>query len=171
MTDNDVDIAIRKQLLFQLKEAKIEIPVKAGFQATRQGRDDNMVIFFPIDERGYGWQERKYDVQGKHANHQEKQPSEKTYQFQVLITDFGCFTASDITAIVRMITNSLTFVEALKKQGIGTQRASNIRNPYFLNDYGNYEQNPSFDLIVSFTRTLHLDTAVVSALYPDIHRI
>lgn len=47
MTDYDVDVAIRKQLLLQLKEVGIEIPVKAGFQSTKQGREDNMVMFFP----------------------------------------------------------------------------------------------------------------------------
>ncbi len=171
MTDNEVDIVIRKQLLFQLKEAKIEIAVKAGFQSTKQGREENMVIFFSIDEHGHGWQSRKYNVQGGKADHQENQLSEKMYQFQALITDFGHYTAGDITAIVRMITNSLPFVEALRKQGVGIQRASTIRRPYFLNDHGNYEQNPSFDLIVSFTRTLFPDTAAISALYPDIYRI
>ncbi|WP_272521693.1 MULTISPECIES: phage gateway protein [Providencia] len=171
MTDNNVDIALRKQLIFQLKEAGIDIPVKAGFQSTKQGREENMLMFFPIDEHGHGWQGRKYNVQGEKANHQESQLSEKTYQFQALITDSEHYTAGDITAIVRMITNSLPFVEALRKQGIGIQRASTIRRPYFLNDHGNYEQNPSFDLTVSFTRTLLPDTAAVSALYPDIHRI
>nr|DAL41503.1 MAG TPA_asm: tail completion protein [Caudoviricetes sp.] len=35
MTDYDVDVAIRKQLLLQLNEVGIEIPVKAGFQSTK----------------------------------------------------------------------------------------------------------------------------------------
>lgn len=45
MTDYEVDVAIRKQLLLQLKAVGIEIPVKAGFQSTKQGREDNMVMF------------------------------------------------------------------------------------------------------------------------------
>lgn len=171
MTDNEVDIAIRKQLLFQLKEAKIEIAVKAGFQSTKQGREENMVIFFTINESGHGWQGRNYNVQGKNANHQENQLSEKTYQVQALVSDLGNYTAGDITAIVRMIVNSLPFVTALRKQNIGVQRATGIRRPYFLNDQGNYEQNPSFDFNVTFTRSLFPDTAAISALYPDIHRI
>ncbi|WP_430442436.1 phage gateway protein [Providencia huaxiensis] len=171
MTDNDIDIAIRKQLLFQLKEVGIDIPVKAGFQSTKQGREDNMVMFFPINENGHGWQGRNYNIQGNNANHQENQLSEKTYQVQALITTLGNCTAGDMTAIVRMIVNSLPFVTALRKQNIGVQRATGIRRPYFLNDQGNYEQNPSFDFNVTFTRSLFPDTAAVSALYPDIHRI
>lgn len=67
MTDYEVDVAIRKQLLLQLKEAGIEILVKAGFQSTKQGREDNMVMFFPINENGHSWQGRKYNVQGNKA--------------------------------------------------------------------------------------------------------
>ncbi|WP_260294178.1 phage gateway protein [Proteus vulgaris] len=171
MTDYEVDVAIRKQLLLQLKVVGIDISVKAGFQSTKQGREDNMVMFFPINENGYGWQGRKYNVQGNKANHQENQLFEKTYQVQAFVTQLGHYSASDITAIVRMIANSLPFVEALRKQGIGVQRASGIRTPYFLNDQGNYEQNPSFDFNVTFNRTLHPDTNAVSALYPDIYRI
>lgn len=171
MTDNEVDIAIRKQLLFQLKEAKIEIAVKAGFQSTKQGREENMVMFFPINENGHGWQGRNYNVQGKNANHQENQLSEKTYQVQALVSDLGNYTAGDMTAIARMIVNSLPFVTALRKQNMGVQRATGIRRPYFLNDQGNYEQNPSFDFNVTFTRSLFPDTAAISALYPDIYRI
>ena len=49
MTDYEVDVAIRKQLLLQLKVVGIDISVKAGFQSTKQGREDNMVMFFPIN--------------------------------------------------------------------------------------------------------------------------
>ncbi|AWS52251.1 phage gateway protein [Providencia rettgeri] len=171
MTDNDVDIAIRKQLLRQLVEVGIDIPVKAGFQSTKQGREDNMVMFFSINESGHGWQGRNYNVQGNDANHQENQLSEKTYQVQAFITQLGPYTANDITAIARMVVNSLPFVTTLRKQGIGVQRATSVRQPYFVNDYGDYEQNPSFDFNVTFKRSLFPDTAAISALYPDIHRI
>ncbi|MEX9216283.1 hypothetical protein AB7Z50_18530 [Providencia rettgeri] len=169
MTDNDVDIAIRKQLLIQLAEQGITIPVKAGFQSSKQGREENMVMFFPISENGYGWQGRKYDIQGRNANHQENQLSEKTYQVQALISRFDDYTAGDVTAIVRMVVNSLPFVTTLKQQGIGVQRASNIRRPYFLNERGDYEQNPSFDFNVTFKRTVHFNTGVIQTLHPDIH--
>lgn len=142
MTDNDVDIAIRKQLLQQLTEVGIDIPVKAGFQSTKQGREDNMVMFFSINESGHGWQGRNYNIQGKNANHQENQLSEKTYQVQAFITQLGTYTANDMTAIVRMIVNSLPFVTTLRKQGIGVQRATSIRQPYFVNDQGQLRTEP-----------------------------
>ena len=124
MTDNDVEIAVRKQLLAQLAQAGIDIPVKAGFQSAKQGREDNFVMFFPVGENPQGWQRRSYNPQGSDAGHLEAQQYETTFQVQAFITEFSGYTAKDITSIVRMIVNSLPFVEALRKQGIGVQRAT-----------------------------------------------
>ncbi|ELX8378371.1 hypothetical protein AB7Y49_06850 [Providencia vermicola] len=171
MKDYDVEIAIQKQILMQLKEVGIEIPVKAGFPSIKQDREDNMVVFFPINEHGHGWQSRTYHVQGNKAGHQEHQLSEKTYQVQVFVNQIEHYTSTDIAAIVRMIVNSLPFATTLRKQGIGVQRATSVRQPYSVNEHGDYEQNPSFDFNVTFKRSLFPDTAAISALYPDIHRI
>lgn len=78
MTDNDIDSAIYKQLVRQLTEIGLDIPVKAGFQPIKPGSEDNMVMFFSINERGHGWQGRNYNIQGQNANHQENLLSEKT---------------------------------------------------------------------------------------------
>ncbi|MGV3070488.1 phage gateway protein, partial [Proteus mirabilis] len=91
MTDYEVDVAIRKQLLLQLKVVGIDISVKAGFQSTKQGREDNMVMFFPINENGYGWQGRKYKVQGNKGKHQENQLYQKTKQVQDCVNQLGHF--------------------------------------------------------------------------------
>ncbi|WP_237386224.1 phage gateway protein [Xenorhabdus sp. Sc-CR9] len=170
MTDNEVYIAIRAQLLKQLNEAGIAVPVVAGFQSTKQGREDSFVMFFPIEEAAQGWQGRNYHVVGRDANHRETQWVEKTLQVQGVGT-VQALTANDITATVRMMVNSLPFVEALRKQHIGVQRAGNLRTPFFINDQGNYEMSPSFDVKITHSREIKPNTAAVNALYPDIYRI
>ncbi|MDE9552556.1 phage gateway protein [Xenorhabdus bovienii] len=170
MTDNEVYRAIRNQLLKQLAEAGIAISVVAGFQSTKQGREASFVMFFPIEEAAHGWQGRNYHIVGRDANHRETQLVEKTLQVQGIGT-YDTFTANDITATVRMIINSLPFVEALRKQGIGVQRAGNLRTPFFINDQGNYEMSPSFDVKITHPRVITPNTAAVNALYPDIYRI
>ncbi|MCG3462678.1 hypothetical protein L7G72_12595 [Xenorhabdus bovienii] len=170
MTDNEVYVVIRDQLLKQLAEANITIPVVAGFQSTKQGREDSFVMFFPIEEAAHGWQARNYNIVGRDANHRETQLVEKTLQVQG-VGAHDTFTANDITATVRMIINSLPFVEALRKQGIGVQRAGNLRTPFFINDQGNYEMSPSFDVKITHPRVITPNTAAVNALYPDIYRI
>ncbi len=123
--------ARKTTLVVAVKEVGIGIPVKAGFQSTKQGREDNMVMFFPSMKVATVGRAENIMFKAIKANHQENQLSEKTYQVQAFITQLGHYSASDITAIVRMIANSLTFVEALRKQGIGIQRATGIRTPYF----------------------------------------
>ncbi|MDC9591178.1 hypothetical protein PSI23_18255 [Xenorhabdus sp. XENO-10] len=170
MTDNEVYSAIRHQLLKQLSEAGIAVPVVAGFQSTKQGREDRFVMFFPIEEAAHGWQGRNYHVVGRDANHTEIQLVEKTLQVQGVGTH-DKFTANDITATVRMIVNSLPFVESLRKHRIGVQRAGNLRTPFFINDWGDYEMSPSFDVKITHPRVITPNTAAVNALYPDIYRI
>ncbi|MDE9533686.1 hypothetical protein KKI91_02835 [Xenorhabdus bovienii] len=170
MTDNEVYRAIRNQLLKQLAEAGIAISVVAGFQSTKQGREDSFVMFFPIEEAAHGWQGRNYHIVGRDANHRETQLVEKTLQVQGVGTH-QALTANDITATVRMMVNSLPFVAALRKQGIGVQRAGNLRTPFFINDQGNYEMSPSFDVKITHPRVITPNTAAVNALYPDIYRI
>nr|WP_275371080.1 hypothetical protein [Xenorhabdus bovienii] len=127
-------------------------------------------MFFPIEEAAHGWQGRNYHIVGRDANPRETQLVEKTLQVQGVGT-YDTFTANDITDTVRMIINSLPFVEALRKQGIGVQRAGNLRTPFFINDQGNYEMSPSFDVKITHPRVITPNTAAVNALYPDIYRI
>ncbi|PHM50573.1 phage gateway protein [Xenorhabdus sp. KK7.4] len=170
MTDNDVYIALRAQLLKQLNEAGIAVPVVAGFQSTKQGRENRFVMFFPISESAHGWQGRNYHCADRNANHREIQIVEKTLQVQG-VGSFEQYTAGDMTATVRMIMNSLPFVETLRKQGIGIQRAGNLRMPFLINDQGNYELSPSFDITITHSRNIKPNTATVNVLFPDIYRI
>ena len=119
-----------KQLLLQLKVG-IGIPVKAGFQSTKQGREDNMVMFFPSMKVATVGRAENIMFKAIKANHQENQLSEKTYQVQAFITQLGHYSASDITAIVRMIANSLTFVEALRKQRYWHSTCNRYSNALF----------------------------------------
>ncbi|KMJ46897.1 phage related-protein [Xenorhabdus khoisanae] len=170
MTDKQIYAAIRAQLLKQLGEVGIAVPVIAGFQSTKQGREERFVMFFPVSENAHGWQGRHYRIIGNNANHQETQLVEKTLQVQA-VGEFEQYTAGDITATVRMIMNSLPFVEALHKQRIGVQRAGSLRMPFFINDQGNYEMSPSFDITLTHSRDIKPNTAAVSVLFPDIYRI
>lgn len=171
MTDNEVYRAIRKQLITQLTEYGVEIPVIAGYQSKKAGREDRFVMFFSVDESGHGWQGRNYAPDDNNANHTETQKAQKTIQVQGFYDGSDEVTALDITAMVRMIVNSLPFVETLKKSGVGIQRASTIRTPYFENDHGDYEMNPSFDFDVTFNRSIKPKTPVIRVITPQIKQI
>jgi hypothetical protein len=171
MMDNEVYLAIRRQMLAQMQDAGILLPVIVGFQPTKQAKKDGFVLFFPLNEASHGWQVRSYHVAGTDAGHKETQLVEKTLQVQGLVADTNKLTATDLIATVRMIVNSLPFVDVLKKQGVGVQRASSIRTPYLINEQGDYEQHPSFDFNVTFHREIFPKTSALKALNPDIYHI
>ncbi|MCF1958249.1 hypothetical protein L1K40_27110, partial [Escherichia coli] len=80
-------------------------------------------------------------------------------------------TAGDLIRMTRMIINSLSFVESMRKVGIGIQRASEIRRAPIINAGNSYEHNPSFDFNVTFSSTLSLDTAATNLLISNLYRI
>lgn len=170
MKDNDINSAIREQLLKQLASANINVEVIAGFQPEKK-QDNNLILFFPIKEVGQGWQKRNYNIQGNNANHKEQQMTELTFQVQGFIKQHPNLTAGDLIRITRMIVNSLPFIESMRKMGIGIQRASEIRRAPIVNEGNSYEHNPSFDFNVTFSSTLSLDTAATNLLISNISRI
>lgn len=89
-------------------------------------KDSNFFIFFPIKEVGQGWQKINYNIQGNNANHKEQKLFELTFQFQGFIKQHSNLTAGDLVRMTRMIINSLSFVESMRKMGIGIQRATDI---------------------------------------------
>ncbi|MBI6530894.1 hypothetical protein JEP40_17460 [Proteus vulgaris] len=155
MKDNDINIAIREQLLKQFKSANINVEVIAGFQPEKI-KDNNLVMFFPIKEVGQGWQKRNYNIQGNNANHKEQQLFELTFQVQGFIKQHSNLTAGDLVRMTRMIINSLSFVESMRKMGMGIQRATDIRRAPIINEGNSYEHNPSFDFTVTFSSILSL---------------
>ena len=169
MKDNDINIAIREQLLKQFRSASINVDVIAGYQPDK--KQDNNIIMFPIKEVGQGWQKRNYNIQGNNANHKEQQLFELTFQVQGFIKQHPNLTAGDLIRMTRMIINSLSFVESMRKEGIGIQRASEIRRAPIINAGNSYEHNPSFDFNVTFSSTLSLDTAATNLLISNLYRI
>lgn len=170
MKDNDINIAIREQLLKQFKSANINVDVIAGYQPDKK-QDNNIIMFFPIKEVAQGWQKRNYNIQGNNANHKEQQLSELTFQVQGFIKQHPNLTAGDLIRMTRMIINSLSFVESMRKVGVGIQRASEIRRAPIMNAGNSYEHNPSFDFNITFSSTLSLDTAATNLLISNLFRI
>jgi hypothetical protein len=155
----------------QLAEYGVAVPVVAGYQSNKEGRENQFIMFFPVDESAHGWQGRSYSPNTDHAHHVERQIVEKTIQLQGFSDEQGDHTALDLTSLARMVVNSLPFVEAMRKSGVGVQRAGTIRTPFFINDHGDYEMNPSFDFKITHNRFINPITPVVHTLIQEIKQI
>lgn len=142
MLQKDLEIHVRQALLKGLAEHGANaIPVIKAFQSPSQGRQDG-IYFHLLSESSSGWQDRKYS---NTTDMTETQYFNSTYQFGAIRdTD-----ASDWIRIVRMITQSLSFVEYLRKLDIGVQRAGEIVNVQFENENGQYDFNPNFTIAFS----------------------
>lgn len=161
MLQKDLEIHVRQALLKGLSEHGANtIPVIKAFQSPSQGRQDG-IYFHLLSESSSGWQDRKY---GNTLDMTETQYFNSTYQFGAIRdTD-----ASDWIRIVRMITQSLSFVEYLRKLDIGVQRASDIVNVQFENEKGQYDFNPNFTITFAHKESIkplvpYADTVVTQA--------
>src|SRR5690606_26227393 len=177
MNDKPLQILIRKTLLDCLAHAGItDLPVVAGNQPLTQGRLERGVYIWHMGDTPRGFQGRKLKtnpatLQLETVEHQFVQTQ---FQVNVFSPDNPAseteLTAKDICELVRMLVQSLRFVENMTLNGVGVQMPSPVRNPFFVNDQDQFEANPSFDFVVSHKRITNQQTheATVSMA---IHRI
>ena len=178
MNDKALQIAIRAALLDCLTHAGItNLPVIAGNQPrVTQGREARAVYFWPVSDTPRGWQGRARQVNPQTMQLETVEAQYIQTQFQVNVftpddpTNTTSDTAKDLCNTVRMIVQSLRFIEAMSSIGVGVQIPSSVRAPFFVNDLDQYEQNPSFDFMVSRKITLTQQTKEAAPTL-SIHRV
>jgi hypothetical protein len=170
MTDNQLGILIRQTMIALLAQQGIsDLPVIVAFQPTTQGRDERGLYINAMPSRRYGWQERAdvYDEVSGDQIHTEGQWHEQTFQVQGFtpanINDLNELRAKDLTEISAMLIASQPFLQALTAENVGLQRITEVRNPFFVNDEGNFEANPSFDFTVTHKRTIIQTTPSITS--------
>lgn len=161
MRKKELVALIRTQLLAGLARYGVtDIPVKQGYQPTTQGRVTRCVYFWLLSDTPEGWQyrERATDPVTLELRTKETQIIASSFQVGALIpddpTNDAQLTAKDITVLCRQVVQSQPFVIALGKQGVGVRRASDIRNPQFVNEQSQYEYQPSFDFTVTHKQSI-----------------
>lgn len=178
MTKNELGIALRSNILAGLiKHGLSTVQVIENYQPTQQGRVSSPVIYFhALPEYRYGWQhrKRKYDDVENKITTTETQWIESSYQIYALAPEnplnLNLPTAVDLVSAAAMVCNSETFAVAMRKAGAGVQRITQIRNPYFVNDRGQFEASPSFDITLSHKRSFTEITPVAEDVTTQIFR-
>ena len=170
MTFRELKIAFRKALIELQKQYGLRvIPVIDADQMKKQGRVETGIYYRVLEPKNHGWQGRSYNINGKDAGHVESQHYEVMFQLSTLSSESNT-DAIDIAVDTQMIVSSLPFVELMEKQGIGIQRPTPIRTLSFVNEQENYDVEASFDVTVTFNRSIKPKTPVAEAdavkLYP-----
>ncbi|UNY40196.1 hypothetical protein KLEP174_gp14 [Pseudomonas phage vB_PcuM_ KLEP17-4] len=156
MNDNQLTALIRTQLLAGLSRLSLTSEVLGNQQPTTQGRTTVATLYFSaINEQRYGWQYSRTEFLPltETLEREEAQWVRTTYQVTALApqdpSDLTIPTPKDLLRSASLIINGQSFVQAMTAQGVGIERVTELRNPYFVNDQGQFEASPSFDFTVT----------------------
>ena len=178
MTDVELRILLRAQLLAIMPLYGITgVPVIAQQQPTTEGRETGPAIYFySLDEQREGWQSRDYERTDETETLTETQIFATTMQISAVAPQTEDLTqaqATDICRAASMALQSSQFLDALKDQfpGSGVRRVTAVRRPYIVNDQGQFEMVPSFDVTITHTVQFTTTTPVVTSAQASIHRV
>lgn len=180
MLDNELITLFRTIITDGLTGVPVDpVPdIVQAYQPTTQGTPLNSTVFFyKVSDHRYGspkWL-NTYDADSGVEIHQEIQAYETVFQFNALAIqnpNTVSFTASDLVNLVSQILQSERSIRTLESNNVSLLRITDVRNPYFTDDFERYEASPSFDVTFTHTRTL---TTTVPVIVPPvaagIHRI
>lgn len=178
MRDNEIIIAIRAALIGRLQTRGIVAEVLQAYQPTQQGMAEGAAIYLhKIADRRYGFPERRdvYNPATLQFDSLESSQMESTWQFSANVpqnpADDAQLTNADVVKAAAFAFQSDTVLGALRQAGLGVLRITSIRTLQVVDDRGNFQANPSFD--VTFThRDSTLDvTPVVDTQEVIINRV
>lgn len=144
-------------------------PLKQAFQPTLQGVNTQPTAYLhKVGDRRVGFVFRSdvWDADAGQMVHTEQQVYETTFQVSALATQDpktpAQYTASDVLNLLASILQSSAAIEAFEAEGVGIERISEVRNPYFMDDRQRYEACPSLDFTLSHSQIIATTTPVVT---------
>lgn len=164
MLQADIEILLRASLLRCFADYGVAIPVISLRQETHQGVQDG-VYFHHIGTQPHGWQGRSYNWPDPKMT--EGELHGETYQIGAVRGR----DPQDWCRLARMACQTLAFVEYMRAGGVGVQRASPIRSVPYVDDSGQYADNPSFDIVLTHYHTLTPSVEYADPVTMDLHRI
>jgi hypothetical protein len=143
-------------------------PLAQAFQPTMEGVNSQPTAYlFKVGDRRFGFPYRSdiWDMPTSRMIHTELQQYETTLQFSALAAQSPVtpaqYTASDILNLIAYCLQSADAVATLEAQGVGILRVTDIRNPYFTDDYQRNEACPSFDATFTHKQIISSTTPIV----------
>ena len=170
MTDNQVWVILKRTLDEALSRAGLSsVLVIRAYQQRLQGTEaseQQVVYFHRNSSRKYGFPKKEtIEVNPGEFITKEKYWIESVYQvtsqFEEDPSNLAQLTPFDIVDIIASQLQSDYVLQSLLSQGIGTDRITEIRTPYFKDDSDRFEQEPNFDLVLTYQR--EIEYAVPSA--------
>lgn len=155
MNDNALIKVLREILLTGLfVNNQADVEVEQAYQPTQQGANSSKsVYFFKVSDNRYGFGARQYSYGTMNSTLTESQLYVTTFQIQAwvrqvptLVVDYSLLTASDLVNLCARILLSQAALDTFDTNNIGVLRITDVRNPFFIDDRGQFESSPSFDV-------------------------
>lgn len=179
MTEADVWRALITTLRTGLDDqGQAGVAIKQAFQPRKQGvNTQNTVYLFKITSRRIGHQGRRFDYNAGNNNFDgtENYWLEATFQLTALIErdiqDSSSLTAYDIADLCAGILQTENARKQLIQSDIGILRIGEVRNPYSIDDRDQFDQDSSFDFVLTYNQTIASTVPVADPIEADIQRV
>ena len=164
LTQANIETIFRTNFLNCMNDYGLkDIPLLQHYDYVKKGKRDVAVYFTIQNPRKIGNAYRTYNVKDGKANHKEQQHYEATIQLTMISDEDKTEIAPlDLAMITSDIIGSLPFIEAMRKQGIGIQTATDIRTNNVLDESDNFVLECSLDFKITFNRELKPNTKVIT---------
>lgn len=154
------------------------IQIRQSYQPIKTGVSNNPTVYlFKVTSRRVSWQSSKYKYNAGNDNFDcyGDYWIEATYQLTAQaerdINDINSLTSYDIAdrcAAVLQTNESLNnFLDA----GIGIQAITDVRNPFSVDDRDQFDQDASFDFVLSYNQEIATTAPKADPIEPDIKRV
>ncbi|HAW1738194.1 TPA: hypothetical protein JLN31_000897 [Escherichia coli] len=176
---NEIFRLIRSVLIAGFSEQGMTVRVKQSYSDISSGPPDvPAIIMHHIGTERVGWQSRKGEVVNAADRVVERQNVAETIQFNAVLPSVkpedetvDTPTVQGVLTLASMILQSKPMLDALKSAGMGVQVVKAIQSNYIQNEKEQWENVPSFDLVICHKLTLAHSTGVVDGFTSGIYRV
>lgn len=180
MNDKQIAALFVSQLLprMQAQTDLAGVGLARKYQPRQQGAATGPIVyFFKVGDHNHGSPQRRetYNEAEVIFGQTQQQLVETTYQFAAWIpqdpANTSALTESDVLNIVSAIMQSDALITAFRAAGVGIQRVTDIRNPYFVDERNRFEAEPTFDIVLTHYRILSSTLPAVDTFEANISRV
>ncbi len=179
MNDNQIIALIITVLRAGLTSIGItNVLIKQQFQPRQSAIETSPTLYLSkITAPRYGYPSRKdvYNSTTRQFDHSETVWRTPTWQVSGYAlqdpTNIDSLTASDMTERAADVMQTSATRLLLLAQGVGIIRITDVRENYFLDERQRYEQNPSFDFVLSYQVTTNTTVQPVDRYCLDTHPV
>lgn len=179
MTESDVWQVIISTLRAGLDlQGFNNVEIRQSYQPIKTGVSTNPTAYlFKVTSQRVGWQSRKYrynmgnDYFDCNGDYWIEATYQLTAQVERDINDINSLTSYDIADKCAAVLQTDESLNNFLVNGIGIQAITDVRNPFSLDDRDQFDQDASFDFVLSYNQEIMTTVPKADPIEPDIYRV